>query len=200
MPNRTFLRWSGFTLEAGGALTLLVNAALSPFMPAQAEASSIFLWRQGASALAAALLLFGSVGLYLQQADRAGRFGAVAFTLAFLGSALLLAWEWIDVFVLRSLALRAPEALRMLDTGKGMSLYDLGALIPLVAFTLGWIALSVSTARTRAGSRVAASLVIGGFFAIPMLSAALPGTWGAVLGNAILGSGFVWLGDDVRRV
>lgn len=203
MPTRAFLRSTGVALASGGALTILLNAAFTPFLPTSTpvsplEASTIFLWRQGASAVAAALLLFGSVGLYLRHASRAGLFGAFAFTLAFFGSALLLAWEWTDVFVVHSLAVAAPNTLHMLDTEKGVSLYDFGALIPIVTFTLGWIALSASALRTGAASRMAAGLVIGGFFVIPLLGATV-GVWGAVLGNAVLGFGFLWCGYDVGR-
>ncbi len=202
--NHVFARWSGTALIAGGVLTLFVNAILTPLLPhhvsfALTAASQVFLWRQSASAVAAAVLLFGCVGLYLRQADRAGAFGATAFIVAFIGNALLLAAEWNEIFLVRDLALRAPAALRALDSGRGPSLYDLGAMIPLALFTLGWLALAGSTLRTGILSRHAAGLVIAGLFAIPMLSAALPRLWGAIAGNAILAAGWIWLGYDMRR-
>ena len=207
MPNRAFLRWTGVALASGGVLTFLINAGLTPFVPrgvpfAEVAASSVFLWRQSAAALAAALLLFGSVGLYLHQAERAHRFGALAFVMAFLGSALLLATEWTQVFDIRDFALRAPEALNVVNAGHGHgpSLSDLGALIALGMFTIGWIALAISTLRRRTLSRWAAGLVIAGFFSIPLLSAALPGLWGAIVGNGILGAGWLWLGYDLHKV
>jgi hypothetical protein len=100
MTNPTILRWSGVALASGGALTLGINVILTPLLPRGAPfevtaASSLFLLRQGASALAAALLLVGCVGVYLRQAERTGRLGAVAFIVALLGSALVLAWEWV---------------------------------------------------------------------------------------------------------
>lgn len=196
-----FSRWTGLALACGGALTVLVNVGLSPFLDHGAPlvdtaATSVFLWRQCVSALAVALLLFGSVGLYLRQAERAGRFGAVAFAMAFLGTALVLAWEWIDIFILRDLALRAPKTLQMLEESKGLKLYDLGAVIPIGLFTLGWIALAASTYRVSPALRRAAGLVIAGFFAIPLLSAGLRSIWGGILGNVILGSGWFLLGLD----
>jgi len=195
------LRWTNLALAAGGALTILINIGLTPFMVVQGQpltetaVTTLFIWRQSLSAVAVALLLFGSVGLYLRQADRAGRFGAIAFVIAFLGTALLLAWEWIDIFILRDLAQRAPDALRMLEEAKGLHLYDLGALIPVASFALGWIALATSTLRVCPTQRRAAALVIAGFFAIPLISAALGPLWGGVLGNVILGSGWILLGS-----
>jgi hypothetical protein len=203
MPNAAFIRWSGLSLAAGGVLTILINACITPLMPmhrpfAETAASAMFLYRQSASAVAVALFLFGCIGLYLVHADSRPRFGGVAFAMAFLGSALLLAWEWIDVFVIRDLAMRAPSALEILEKAPITSPYNLGALIPISLFTLGWIAFSIVVLRAKQLPRHAAALVIAGFFALPLLTAAFGPKWGGALGNAILGSGFVLLGRAVR--
>jgi hypothetical protein len=204
MPNRAFLRWTGAALAAGGALDLLVNTCLTPLLPrpasfAEVAASPIFPWRQGFAATGAALLVFGSIGLYLRQADRAGRFGAVAFVVALLGSALVLATEWVQLFAVRDFALRAPKTLTTLYSGHGLTLFDVGAMVAVGTFALGWIALAVVTLRVRMLSRSAAILVIAGFFAVPLLqlSAVLPGVWGAIVSNSVLGAGWFWLGYEV---
>jgi hypothetical protein len=204
MSTSGFLRWSGAALATGGALTLLINVALTPRLAAHAPftetaASPLFVWRQGASTAAAACLLFGAVGLHLRQASRAGWFGALAFVLAFLGGAMLLATEWAEVFVVHTLALGAPQSLAALESGHGPTLYDLGSMIAFATFALGWIALAAATLRAGAFPRAAAWLVIVGLFATPLLGAALHGAWGAAVGNAILGAGWFWLGLDVAR-
>ena len=196
------LAWSGIALAAGGTITLLVNAGLTPFLQTDAPhpetvASSVFLWRQSLSALAAVLLLAGSIGLYLRHADQTGRFGAIAFMSAFVGSALLLANEWCQIFFVRGLALKAPDVLEELDAAKGPSLFDIGAMIALTTFTLGWIMFSVSMLLGGVYARRGPILVIAGFFAIPILSAALPGVWGPILGNTVLGSGWIVLGYEL---
>jgi len=203
MPS-PLVRWSGLALAAGGVLTFLINASLTPFLSrggpfAEVAASPVFLWRQGLSGVTGILLLFGTVGLCLRQAGRGGRFGGAAFTLAFVGSALLVAHEWTEVFLVRDLALRAPDALRVLEAPGRPALYDIGAMAALGTFTVGWIALAVSTLRVTPASRRGAWLVIVGFFTIPLLGAALPGTWGFVAGNAVLGAGWLLLGVDVSR-
>jgi hypothetical protein len=203
MPTSRLLRWSGGALAAGGALTLLINAVLTPLLAAHAPfaeiaASPLFVWRQGASALAAVCLLFGAVGLHLRQAARAGRFGALAFALAFLGGALLFAMEWGEVFVVHPLAVAAPQALPALEPAHGPGLYDIGAMIAFSAFALGWILLAIATLRAGVLPRAAAWLVIAGLLAAPLLGAALH-VWGAVAGDAILGAGWFWLGLDVAR-
>jgi hypothetical protein len=46
----------------------------------------VYLARQSASAVAALLFIFGSLGLYLAIREGSGVFGAVAFVTAFVGS------------------------------------------------------------------------------------------------------------------
>jgi hypothetical protein len=202
MPTKTFFQVAAMALIGGGALTLLINVALTPALPhnvsfATTAASIIFLWRQSASALAAALLLIGCVGLYLRQAERAGYFGVFAFTLALVGTALALGVEWREVFDVHDFARRAPDALNALDAEKGLTLSNIGAIIAISTFMVGWILLAVATLRTRAANRIAAWMVIAGFLSTPLLRPVLPGLWGAAVGNAILGSGLAWLGYDI---
>jgi hypothetical protein len=199
--KQQLLRWTGASLALGGALTVLINAGFTPFLRpgqdfVQTVTSPLFLWRQSSSAVAAACLLFGSIGLYLADSER-GRFGTFAFVAACLGSALLLETEWVQVFDIRDLAFTAPATLRALNARHGPTLSDAGALASLGLFTIGWIALAASTLRSRLLSRRGAVLVIAGFFAIPMLQPIL-GLWGAVIGDVVLGTGFILLGRSIR--
>jgi hypothetical protein len=194
-----FTRSSGVALIAAGLLTVGINAGLTPLLPADASfaesaASQVFLWRQSASALVALLLLWGCIGLYLRQRERAGVFAPLAFAVVFLGNALLLANEWCQAFFVRGLALANPEALDALDASEGFSLYDIGALIAFAAFALGWILFAISLLRTSPFRRLGPLLVIAGLFATPLLAAALSPVLGAALGNAVLGAGWVVLG------
>ncbi len=123
----------------------------------------------------------------------------MAFGLAFVGSTLLVATEWSQIFDTRDLALRAPAVLNELDSARGLSLSNLGALIVILTFTVGWIALAAWTLRVGILPRPAATLIIAGFFLIPLLKMALPGLWGVVLGNGVLGAGWFWLGMSLFR-
>lgn len=199
-----FLHLTGIALAAAGGLTFLINAGLSPLLSSDASfaetaVSTLFGWRQSLSALAAVLLVFGSVGLYLAQAERLGRFGAIAFVAACVGSMLLLATEWAQIFLMRELATDAPEVLNALDEGEGLGPYTLGFLIALAVFTLGWIALAAATLRAGVFSRRGPILVIAGFFAIPILGGLVPGMWGMAAGNAVLAAGWILLGREMAR-
>jgi hypothetical protein len=204
MNHSPFVRWSGLALATGGALTLLINAALTPLLPTdlpfpEAAVSTVFLVRQSLSALAAVCLLLGAVGLYLRQGERAGLFSGIAFLAAFLGSATLLAVEWSQVFLVRDFARIAPEALTTLDEAAPPVLYALGPLVAFSLFSLGWLAFAVALLRGGVFARRGPLLVIVGLFAIPILGGVGPGVWGVILGNGILAAGWVLLGLEVRR-
>ena len=181
-----------------------MNSVLTPLLPrgvsfAQTVASPVFAWRQSIASVCAALLLFGTVGLYLRQSQKAGKLGAVAFALGFCGSALLLGIEWAQLFDIRDFARRAPDTLNALNAAHGPSLSDIGGLVVLGTFTIGWLAIAAVTIWTRIPSRMAASLVLIGFFLIPILRPVLPGLLGPIVGNVVLGVGWTWLGFGLWR-
>jgi hypothetical protein len=197
-------RSAGLALICAGVLNVVTNSVLTPLLPrgvsfAHTVASPAFAWRESVAAVGAVLLLFGTVGLYLRLSERVGKPGAVAFGLAFCGSALLLGVEWSQLFDIRDFARRAPDALDALNAKHGLSLSDIGALIVLGIFTIGWLGLAGVAIWARSVSRMAASLVIAGFFLIPMLQLLLPGLLGAIVGNVVLGVGWTWLGVELWR-
>ena len=193
------IRSGGMCLVLAGVLLVVVAAGLTPFLPAEnTRAADIFLWRQATSAAVAALLLFGALGIYLRQADHPGIFPGIAFAAASLGSAMLLAQEWNEIFFARDLAIRLPAALEELEAQE-FSRWDIGALLAVSGFTLGWLALAASTLITRRFPRWAGWSVIGGFFAIPLSQPLLPGPVGPILGSLILGAGFAGLGIDLLK-
>ena len=204
MNSSSIERWAGLALIGAGVLELVVNSVLTPVLPrgvpfAQTINSPVFAWRQSIASACAALLLFGTVGLYLRQSQKAGRLGAVAFALAFCGSALLLGIEWAQLFDIRDFARRAPDTLNALNAAHGLSLSDVGGLIVLGTFTIGWLAIAAVTIWTRTPSRMAAGMVMIGFFLIPILRPILPGLIGPIVGNVVLGGGWAWLGFRLWR-
>ncbi|MBT8076609.1 MAG: hypothetical protein KJN61_09075, partial [Gammaproteobacteria bacterium] len=100
---------------------------------------------------------------------------------------------------IHSMALAAPDALQAMEDTPGMNAFDLEAMIVLGTFTLGWILFAVSMLLAKVFARPGPVLVIAGFFAIPLLSALTSPLWGGVLGNAVLGSGFILIGRELKR-
>ena len=195
---------SGFAMIAGGALMILVNTFITPLLPLDVPfpemmASQVFLWRLSLAALAVFLLMIGSPGLYQYQSSHTGWFGKAAFALTFTGCALLFAHEWGQVFFVHELARVAPDSLQAMEDVPGLNLYDLEAMIAIITFSVGWICFAASILANKVFARTGAILVIAGFFAIPLLTAALPGVWGGVLGNIVLGSGWIMLGLELNK-
>lgn len=195
---------SGLAIALGGALLIIVNAVFTPMLDTtvpfpQMMASDTYLWRLSLASLTVFLLMVGSPGIYAAQSGRSGLFGKIAFSLAFLGSALLFAHEWGQVFFIHSMALAAPDALQAMEDAPGLNAYDLESIIVVVTFTIGWIFFAISMLFARVYTRMVSVLIIAGFFAIPLLSALISPMWGGVLGNAVLGSGFILLGLEHLR-
>jgi hypothetical protein len=104
------------------------------------------------------------------------------------GSALLLGIDWAQLFDIRDFARRAPDTLNALNAGHGPNLSDIGGLVVLGTFTIGWLAIAAVTIRTRMPSRVTASVVLIGFFLIPILRPVLPGLLGPIVGKVVFDS------------
>lgn len=196
--------WSGAALIGGGVVTMFLNAVLTPMMPldapfAELASSMVFLLRLSLAALGVLFLLLAFPGLLHVIGKRHSRVGGGAFALAFVGTALLFAHEWSQVFFVRPFALAAPDALNAMDGVDGLDAFDIEGIIVLAAFMLGWIALSIAMIVGRALSPLGPSLIIAGFFAIPILATAVDGVWGAVAGNVILSSGWIVLGRALQK-
>lgn len=193
-----FLRGCGFALIFGGVLLILINVILTPSYMAsfkQGEAvtrvSGIYLLRISAALVDALLLLFGCIGLYLSQQSASGIFGMVAFLVTFVGTSLLFAVEWSNLFVLRAVAQTSPETLGALDKSTLMTVgFASGAGI----FMLGWLLLSVSIWLTNVFPRWASLSILAGLILIPILGVTPLGIVGQVIGNVGFGIGLIGFG------
>lgn len=198
------LRLSGYSLILGGLLLFLGNAIFSPMLPIDGEASDImgstaFVWRLGTNALTVFLLMIGTTGIYKNQVEQTGAFGALAFALAFTGSAFMFAHEWGQVFYMHTFAALSPDALNALDgSNPKMFLIEIG--FALGGFAIGWILFSISTLMAAAIPRLGPTLVLSGFIAIPILSAVLSSPiWGGILGSILLGGGLAHMGSALVK-
>jgi len=197
--HHTHTRAMGLALLFGGLLTAGINIVLTPMLPdtglAATAAEPVFALRQGLSAAAAALLMFGAVGVHIAQMHKVSLFGTLALLAALVGSGMLLAVEWGQVFLVRDLAARAPAALDALDAGgTGPGLYDIGSMAAFGAFALGWVLLGASALTAGVLPRLGPILLLVGLFATPIAGGLLPRPWGFVAGNAVLGAGWVLMG------
>ena len=202
---KQLIKYCGIALIMGGLFFVITNVAISPFVDFEAPFSKIltsspFFYRMIFATLTAVFLLFGSIGLYLQhsQIERARLFRHVTFIIAFFGSAFLFANEWHQIFILPDIAKISPEVMDKLDSSDSIG-YDIGAMLALATFSIGWILFMISLLMTGKLKRLGPALVIAGFFMLPLISGIFTPVWGGVIGSISLGIGFSLIGIELIK-
>ncbi len=200
----TAQKLTGYAMMLGAIFYFIANGIITPLMPTTGPSADIFgskefLARLSFAAASVFCLLVGSIGIFMHQRHKTRWFGALAFGIAFIGSAGVFAHEWAQVFYLHELAIVAPEGLETLVDRDGINLYLIEAVGVLVSFMLGWFLLGISMLFARVFNPIGPSLMVGGFFAVPILAASLPDLWGFVIGNFIIAIGFLLIGRELSR-
>jgi hypothetical protein len=200
MQTRLF----GWALIGGGVLTGVANAVFSPLLPiegsfAELAGSQVFLVRLSLAAAGLMLVLLGMVGLYIRHAAKIGWFSALAFVVAFCGTAAIMAHEWAQVFFIHHIAKTAPDALDAMENVAGPNLFDAESIIVASSFSLGWIVWSIAMLRARVIGWLGPVLVPLGLFAAPLLGAGASAlgvsmVLGMAAGSVIFSLGFIVLG------
>lgn len=194
-PNRLF-RHSGLAL-IGAGLLLALGMILHPDL-SNPRAAMQPLWAPSHVAILAGLLLalFGTIGLFLRQADRAGWLGLAGLVLIDTGIVLTVVAIVVDAFVFPAIA-TSPGGAALLDSAGPLLNGPLGLLLlgATVTYVLGTLLLGAAALRAGVFPRGAvALLVVGGTLValdpfVPQLI--------AKLGAVVLGLSFVWLGASL---
>jgi len=165
---------AGGLVLAIGALLQGINHPGDPF--SQQVTTTQFVASAGLRLVGAGMCLIGLTALYCRQADRAGRFGLIAYLLVVLNMILQLAWMWSDLFVTDMLSKQAPGLLDgTVDQGR------LG-----VAFMLAWVAntslvlLGAATLRARVFRRTTGWALVGAG-AVTLVPLPVDGPWFEVI-------------------
>ncbi len=135
-----------------------LNLALGLAMGAQSADSVVHTVRYGLALLAMYALLLALTGLYLRQADHAGRLGLAGYLVAFLGTLLVAGDWWFESFIAPRIAATAPEVM----TGAISGSLLVGAAATFGLFAIGWITFGIATFRANVYPRPAAVLLIVG--------------------------------------
>jgi hypothetical protein len=199
-----FLHSCGFALLLGGVLLILINGLLTPSYMASfkkgevaARSSGIYLVRISAALANVLVLIYGCIGLYLSQQNASGLFGTIAFGVAFLGTVLLFAIEWSNLFVLRAVAQSHPETLVVLDKSR---LVTIGFASGAAIFMLGWLLLAVNTWQVNVFPRWTSLSAIAGLILIPVLGATPLRIAGQVIGNVVFDLGLIGFGYSLIQI
>jgi hypothetical protein len=193
MSSSRLIRWSGLALLVAGLLlaipVLLHPNDADPRAPLQAvwvPIHTLFI-------CGAVLMLFGLIGLYVSQKERAGALGFAGFILSFIGNTLIVFVLGLEAFVIPALAADPLGQALLAPAGPlfGGPL-GLALLIMAASFALGTILLGIATFRADVLPRWAGLLLLVGG---PLLAfwPPLPQPVG-VVGGALVGASFIWSG------
>ena len=163
MATQKLIRWSAiawlFSALTGIIYTLLIpsdyaeNAVLSSlWTPMHALATASYI-----------LFPFGLVGVYLVQADKAGRIGSIGYVLAFFGTSMLVAQVVVATWILPVIALQpnAPKtAFEMLDPAGPLAAFSSVILFAYLPAGIGLILIGIATMRAGVLPRWAGLLLI----------------------------------------
>jgi hypothetical protein len=142
-----FIR-GGITAAILGGLLLAAGASLATVSAGHQQFSDqvltgVFTASAALRFTGAILMTWGTISLYLAQADRAGRLGLVAVVACLANMALQTGWMFSDLFIAPSFAHAAPE---ILNNGSGpMTVGFMAAWLANISFVL----LGIATLRAR---------------------------------------------------
>jgi hypothetical protein len=189
MSSSNLVRWSGLAALIGGVLFVVLNIAESLLFANQsdAEAAATIAWIivQVAYIGAIALIALGLVGLYVRQAEYAGRLGLVAFLVVFSGAIMGAGSSWSEAFLGAWLADAAPELLEADPSGAVVA----GLLLTFGLFALGGLLFGLVSLRAGVLPRGAAVLLMIGAVLYPVL-----GSLEAPFAGVVFGAAVAWLG------
>lgn len=192
------IRWAGLQAMLAGILYIVIQ----PIHPAD-ELSSVNtdLWfivacLTGAMSLSA---LIGLTGIYVRQAEEAGRLGLIGYLMFGLFWIISLIFSFIEAFVLPLLTDDAPRFVEGLTGlfGETESEADLGVfptLAPLagVLYIVGGLLLGMATFRAGVLSRPAAALLAAAAV-LTVAGSIIPHPNDRILAVP-MGAAFIWLG------
>lgn len=193
--DSTIVRWGGLSLALGGIVNAVFDLASGEHIHgADAVLHGHWALAHQAHFYAALLLLPGVVALWLPQRARAGRLGALALLVALLGTALFAGSGVVTAFVWPVIATHAPA----LVAGDGPFFAPPLPIIPIgvLTFSLGWMLLGITTARSGTLPRAAGWLLALGALGLALPPRPIGPVPGVVIGafSLLFALAAAWLG------
>lgn len=165
------VRWGGFAAVLGPLLVLVANSyglwvtrAYGAGAEGLVEAATTtpYVAFGGIRLLGGTLLVFGLVALYAYQLEAAGRLGLVGFVGAMIGTVLLTAVAWFQLFTVPVLAREVPAFLEGVRAGEVGVLLGVGVQVPIFVQAVGWAIFGVATYRAGIFPRRASLVLVIG--------------------------------------
>src|SRR5512143_1266112 len=196
MATKNLIRWSAIALLLS-AVTGLISVVVTPSDFAE-NAVLGSLWTPLHALLAASYMLFvfGLIGIYVIQADKAGRLGSIGFVLAFFGTLILTAQVIVSAWILPVIALQpdAPKtASALFDPAGPLAAFSTVVFADYVPVVIGLLLLGLSIMRAGVLPRWAGLLLIVGTLLDLAVLIGAPGELIVKLGDALFDTGKLWI-------
>jgi len=196
MATQKLIRWSAIAWLLS-ALTGIIAVVLAPSDYVEnAMLSTLWTPIHAVLTISYMLFLFGLIGFYLVQADKAGRLGSVGFLLAFFGTVLVTAQVAVATLILPVIATQqdAPKtAFEMLDPAGPLSVFSSISLVASVALGIGLILMGIATMRAGVLPRWAGLLLIVGTVLEFAVLVGAPGAMIVKLGDVAIDAAKIWI-------
>jgi hypothetical protein len=144
-----FVRHAGWLSITAGVVFLLAQAVMSTFdqtMNLETSQNPVFIAAKIVLLVGFVVLMFALIAVHGLQAQKAGRLGMGAFSIAIVGTMMLAGDLWFETFAVPWLAGGpAPESL----TAKPSALFALGAIASYFLFAAGWTLFGIASLRAR---------------------------------------------------
>jgi hypothetical protein len=186
MATQKLIRWSAIAWLLSEA-TGIISVAMAPSDFARgAVLSGLWTPIHAVLAISYMLFMFGLNGVYLVQADKAGRLGSIGYVLTFFGVLMLTAQVIVAAWILPVIALQ-PDAPKT-----AFALLDLDG--PLAAFSLVvFVVLGIATMRAGVLPCWAGLLLIIGTVLDLAILIGAPGELIVKLGDVAIDAAKIWI-------
>lgn len=196
MAIKNLIRWSAIALLLS-ALTGITSILFTPsdFAP-NAVLSSSWTPMHAVLAVSYMLFVFGLIGIYVIQADKAGKLGSVGFLLTFFGMLILTAQVIVSAWILPAVAVQPnfpKTAFEMLDPAGPLAAFSTLVFVDYVPAVIGLLLLGIAIMRAGVLPRWAGLLLIIGTLLDLALLIGASGELIVKLGDAIFDIGKLWI-------
>jgi len=196
MATQRLIRWSSIAWLLSG-LTGIISIALTPSdYAANAVLGGLWTPIHAVNTISYMLFMFGLVGVYLAQAERAGNLGLIGFALTFFGVLMLTVQVAVAAWILPVIALQpnAPKtAFELLDPAGPLSAFSLVVFVAYVPAGIGLILFGIATIRAGVLPRLAAVLLMIGTVLTLGILVGAPGELIVKVGDSVFDVGKIWI-------
>lgn len=194
--TQKLIRWSAIAWLLS-ALTGIISIVLTPsdFVD-NAMLSSRWVPTHAVLTASYMLFVFGLIGVYVIQAEKAGRLGSVGFVLTFFGALILTAQVIASTWILPVVAVQAnapKTAFEMFDLAGPLAAFSSVVFAAYLPAGLGLILLGIATLRAGVLPRWAGLLLIIGTVLDLAVLIGAPGELVVKAGDVAIDAAKIWI-------